>query len=165
MIILRCADALVVGFEHETDARRFWDATRERLEEFSLPLHREKTRVIEFGRHAAPARNQRGVGKPETFNFLGFTLLCGRSRRGNFLLKGKTRRDRMVAKLKEVKGELRRRMHQPIPVQGMWLRQGVAGFFCYHAAPTNSPALAAVRPQLGPLSRRTPSRGAPKASA
>jgi group II intron reverse transcriptase/maturase len=99
MIIVRYADDLVVGFEHETDARRFWDATRERLEEFSLSLHPEKTRLIEFGRHAATARKQRGLGKPETFNFLGFTLLCGRSRRGNFLLKRKTRRDRMVAKL------------------------------------------------------------------
>jgi hypothetical protein len=155
MIIVRYADDLVVGFEHETDARRFWDATRERLEEFSLSLHPEKTRLIEFGRHAATARKQRGLGKPETFNFLGFTLLCGRSRRGNFLLKRKTRRDRMVAKLKEVKGELRRRMHQPIPVQGMWLRQVVAGFFGYHAVPTNFPALAAFRLHVVRLWRRT----------
>ena len=155
MIIVRYADDLVVGFEHETDARRFRDATRERLEEFSLSLHPEKTRLIEFGRHAATARKQRGLGKPETFNFLGFTLLCGRSRRGNFLLKRKTRRDRMVAKLKEVKGELRRRMHQPIPVQGMWLRQVVAGFFGYHAVPTNFPALAAFRLHVVRLWRRT----------
>jgi group II intron reverse transcriptase/maturase len=155
MIIVRYADDLVVGFEHETDARRFWDATRERLEEFSLSLHPEKTRLIEFGRHAATARKQRGLGKPETFNFLGFTLLCGRSRRGNFLLKRKTRRDRMVAKLKEVKGELRRRMHQPLPVQGMWLRQVVAGFFGYHAVPTNFPALAAFRLHVVRLWRRT----------
>ncbi len=110
MIIVRYADDIVVGFEHETD-------------------HPEKTRLIEFGRHAAAARKQRGLGKPETFDFLGFTFLCGKSRRGNFLLKRKTRRDRMVAKLKEVKGELRQRMHQPIPMQGTWLRQVVTGFF------------------------------------
>jgi hypothetical protein len=89
------------------------------LQEFALSLHPDKTRLIEFGRFAAANRKQRGLGKPETFNFLGFTFLCGKSRRGNFLLKRKTRRDRAVAKLKEVKDELRRRMHLPIPWQGM----------------------------------------------
>ncbi len=155
MIIVRYADDIVVGFEREADARRFWEAMRERLQEFSLTLHPEKTRLIEFGRHAAAERKQRGLGKPETFNFLGFTFLCGKSRRGNFLLKRKTRRDRMVAKLKEVKGELRRRMHQPIPVQGTWLRQVVTGFFGYHAVPTNFPALAAFRRHVTGLWRRT----------
>ena len=87
MIIVRYADDIVVGFEHEADARRFWDEMRARLETFSLSLHPEKTRLIEFGRHAAERRRQRGVGKPETFNFLGFTFICGKSRRGNFLLK------------------------------------------------------------------------------
>ena len=85
MIIVRYADDIVVGFEHEADARRFWDAMRERLEEFSLSLHPEKTRLIEFGRHAADRRASAGLGKPETFNFLGFTFICGKSRRGNFL--------------------------------------------------------------------------------
>ena len=155
MIIVRYADDIVAGFEHETDARRFWEAMRERLREFSLTLHPEKTRLIEFGRHAAAARKQRGLGKPETFDFLGFRFLCGKSRRGNFLLKRKTRRDRMVAKLKEVKGELRRRMHQPIPMQGTWLRQVVTGFFGYHAVPTNFPALAAFRLHVARLWRRT----------
>src|SRR5437764_6237335 len=84
MIIVRYADDIVVGFEHETDARRFWDAMRERLQEFSLSLHPDKTRLIEFGRHAADRRAKRGLGKPETFNFLGFTLICGKSRRGYF---------------------------------------------------------------------------------
>ena len=97
MIIVRYADDIVVGFEHETDARRFWDAMRERLQEFSLSLHPDKTRLIEFGRLAAANREQRGLGKPETFNFLGFTFICGKSRRGNFLIKRKTRRDRMRA--------------------------------------------------------------------
>ena len=146
MIIVRYADDIVVGFEHESDARRFLDAMRERLEEFALSLHPEKTRLIEFGRFAAANRERRGLGKPETFNFLGFTFICGKSRRGNFLLKRKTRRDRMRAKLQEIKEELRRRMHQPIPEQGKWLRQVVTGFFNYHAVPTNSRGARRVPP-------------------
>ena len=144
-IIVRYADDTVVGFEHEADAHRFLDAMRERLEEFALTLHPEKTRLIEFGRHAAVRREQRGLGKPETLNFLGFTFICGTSRRGNFLVKRKTRRDRMKAKLQEVKEELRKRMHRPIPEQGNWLRQVVSGFLNYHAVPTNSRALSAFR--------------------
>src|SRR5215831_2582215 len=112
MIIVRYADDVVVGFEHESDARRFWDAMRERLQKFSLSLHPEKTRLLEFGRHAATNRKRRGLGKPATFNFLGFTFVCGKSLRGRFLLKRRSRRDRMKAKLKEVAGELRQRMHQ-----------------------------------------------------
>src|SRR5437667_6047905 len=92
VVIVRYADDLVVGFEHETDARRFWDAMRDRLQEFSLSLHPEKTRLIEFGRHAVTRRAQRGLGKPETFNFLGFTFICGTSSRGQFQIKRKTRR-------------------------------------------------------------------------
>jgi hypothetical protein len=145
MIIVRFADDIVVGFEHETDARRFGDAMRERLQEFSLTLHPEKTRLIEFGRHAATNRKQRGLGKPETFTFLGFTLICGKSRRGHFLIHRKTRRDRMTAKLKEIKDEMRRRMHAPIPEQRTWLKQVVTGFFAYHAVPTNFRALLVFR--------------------
>ena len=137
MIIVRYADDFIVGFEHEADARRFLDAMRERLREFALSLHPEKTRLIEFGRHAAESRKRRGLGKPETFDFLGFTFICGKSRRGKFLIKRKTRRDRMRAKLQGIKQELRRRMHQPIPVQGKWLGQVVSGYFNYHAVPTN----------------------------
>jgi RNA-directed DNA polymerase len=118
MIIVRYADDVVVGFEHESDARRFWDAMRKRLEEFSLSLHPDKTRLIEFGRHAAERRAQRGLGKPETFKFLGFIFISGRSRKGKFQLKRKSRRDRMRAKLSEIKEELWRRMHQAIPEQG-----------------------------------------------
>ena len=148
MIVVRYADDLVVGFEYESDARRFWDAMRERLQEFSLSLHPDKTRLIEFGRHAAARRSQRGLGKPETFNFLGFSFICGRSRRGKFLLKRKTRRDRMRAKLKEIKEELRERMHQPIPRQGAWLKQVVSGYFNYHAVPTNGRALEVFRAEV-----------------
>jgi RNA-directed DNA polymerase len=148
MIVVRYADDLVVGFEYESDAQRFWNAMRERLQEFSLSLHPEKTRLIEFGRHAAVRRSQRGLGKPETFNFLGFSFICGKSRRGKFLLKRKTRRDRMRAKLKEIKEELRKRMHQPIPKQGLWLKQVVAGYFNYHAVPTNGRALETFRAEV-----------------
>ena len=110
---------------------------------FALTLHPDKTRLIEFGRHAADRRARRGLGKPETFNFLGFTFICGRSRRGDFLLKRKSRRDRVRAKLKEIKKELWRHMHWSIPEQGSWLAQVVRGFFAYHAVPTNGAALRA----------------------
>jgi RNA-directed DNA polymerase len=145
MIIVRYADDLVVGFEHETDARRFLDEMRERLGKYSLSLHPEKTRLIEFGRHAAANRKRRGLGKPETFSFLGFIFISGKSRRGKFQIKRKSRPDRMRAKLEAIKQELRRRMHQPIPRQGQWLKQVVTGYFNYHAVPTNGRALATFR--------------------
>jgi RNA-directed DNA polymerase len=148
MIIVRYADDFIVGFEHEGDALRFVDAMRERLREFALSLHPEKTRLIEFGRLAATDRARRGLGKPETFNFLGFTFICGKSRRGGFLVKRKTRRDRMRAKLKDIKKALRRSMHQPIPRQGKWLKQVVLGYFNYHAVPTNHRALAVFRSEI-----------------
>jgi group II intron reverse transcriptase/maturase len=155
VVLVRYADDIVVGFEYEADARRFWDDMRQRFGEFALSLHPEKTRLIEFGRCAAARRAQRGLGKPETFNFLGLTHICGRSRRGKFLLHRRSRRDRVRAKLKEVKGALRRRMHQPIPEQGKWLGQVVRGFFAYHAVPTNGPALSAFRYHVTDLWRRT----------
>jgi hypothetical protein len=155
MIIVRYADDIIVGFEHETDARRFWDAMRERLAEYSLSLHPDKTRLIEFGRFAAARRARRGLGKPETFNFLGFTFICGRSRQGRFALKRKSRGDRMRTKLKELKEEMRRRMHQSVPEQGRWLRQVMTGFFAYHAVPTNSRALKAFRHNVIDLWRRS----------
>ena len=111
---------------------------RERLQEFALSLHSEKTRLIEFGRFAAASRKRRGLGKPETFTFLGFTFICSKTRRGKFQIKRKSRRDRMRAKLQAIKQELRRSMHQPIPQQGRWLQQVVTGYFNYHAVPTNS---------------------------
>jgi RNA-directed DNA polymerase len=158
MMIVRYADDIVVGFAHEIDARRFWDAMRKRFEEFALSLHPEKTRLIEFGRQAADRRDQRGFGKPETFNFLGFTHICGRSRHGKFLLKRKSRRDRMRGKLKEIKEEMRRRMHQPIPDQGRWLAQVVRGYFAYHAVPTNSASIGAFRHHVVDLWRCSLSR-------
>jgi RNA-directed DNA polymerase len=148
MIIVRYADDFVIGFQHEGDARRFLDEMRERLQKFALSLHPEKTRLIEFGRFAAERRERRGLGKPETFNFLGFTFICGKTRAGRFQLQRKTRRDRMRAKLKMIKEEMWHRMHQPIPTQGKWLRQLVQGYFNYHAVPTNYRALGAFRTEI-----------------
>jgi RNA-directed DNA polymerase len=162
MIIVRYADDFIVGFQHENDARRFLDALRERLGEFALSLHSEKTRLIEFGRFAAKNRKRRGLGKPETFNFLGFTFICSKTRQDKSQIKRKSRRDRMRAKLKEVKNELRRRMHQPIQVQGKWLAQVVSGYFTYHAVPTNIRALSAFRHHVGNLWRRSLTRRSDK---
>ena len=155
MIIVRYADDVIVGFEHEADARRFLEAVRERLAEFALSLHPDKTRLIEFGRFAAANRKRCGLGKPETFNFLGFTFICSKSRHGKFLVKRRTRRDRMRAKLQAIKQELRRRMHQPISVQGKWLGQVVRGYFNYFAVPTNGPTLSAFRFHVLALWRRS----------
>src|SRR5215469_5684049 len=155
MIIVRYADDFIVGFEHEADARRFLDEMRERLGEFALSLHPEKTRLIEFGRFAAERRQRRGLDKPETFNFLGFTFICGKTRAGKFQIKWKTRRDRMRAKLKMIQEGLWRRMHQSIPSQGSWLRRVVKGYFNYHAVPTNARALDVFRHHVTDLWRRT----------
>jgi len=142
IILVRYADDIVAGFEHQADAERFQAELRDRLAQFALTLHPDKTRLIQFGRRAAEERKGAGLGKPETFDFLGFTHICGRSRRGRFLLFRRTRGDRKRAKVREVKEELRRRMHDPIPSQGQWLRQVVTGFFAYHAVPNNFDALA-----------------------
>jgi len=155
MIIVRFADDLIVGFEHENDAGRFLDAMRERLRKFSLSLHPDKTRLIEFGRHAAANRRRRGLSKPETFKFLGFVFICGKSRRGRFLVTRKSRRDRMAARLREIKEGLRQRLHRPIPETGSWLAQVVAGYLAYHAVPTNSRAIGAFRYHVVVLWHRT----------
>jgi group II intron reverse transcriptase/maturase len=155
MIFVRYADDFIVGFQHDRDACRFLDEMRERLGEFALSLHPEKTRLIEFGRFAAERRQRRGLGRPETFNFLGFTFICGQTRAGKFQIKRRTRRDRMRAKLKMIKGEMWRRMHQPIPEQGKWLGRVVNGYFNYHAVPTNAHALHVFRHHVTDLWRRT----------
>jgi RNA-directed DNA polymerase len=154
MIMVRYADDIVVGFQREDDARRFWEAMRERLQEFSLTLHPDKTRLIAFGRFAAQKCEKRGLSKPETFKFLGFVLICDKTRRGDFRVRRKSRADRMRAKLREIKEALRRRANRPIPETGKWLSQVVTGYFAYHAVPTNSPALAAFRHHVLVLWRR-----------
>ena len=138
MIIVRYADDMVVGFEHEADAQHFLKVLANRLQDFELSLHPDKTRIVEFGRSAAANRQKRGLGKPETFTFLGFTFICSVSLRGRFQIKRKSRSDRVRKKLKDVKEDLRRRWHQSIPEQGTWLGHVVRGFFNYHAVPTNT---------------------------
>ena len=145
VIVVRYADDTVIGFQHRDDAERFLAELRDRLAKFALELHPDKTRLIEFGRYAVFNRRNRGDGKPETFNFLGFTHICSRTRQGRFLLVRHTRRDRKQAKLREIKEELRRRWHLSIADQGRWLGSIVRGFFAYHAVPTNSGALRAFR--------------------
>src|SRR6266540_2833988 len=162
VISVRYADDIVCGFEHEADAQRFHADLQRRMEKFALSLHPDKTRLIEFGRYAARNRVRRGLGKPETFTFLGFTHISGRSRRGDFQLQRKSRRDRMRAKLRAIKDELRRRMHDPIPQQGRWLGKVVRGYFAYHAVPTNAASLSAFRHHVANLWRRTLTRRSQK---
>ena len=147
MVIVRFADDAVVGFEHRDDAERFWADLRDRLAKFSLELNAEKTRLIEFGRYAAERRKARGLGKPETFRFLGFTHACGKTRKGRFKLKRVTDSKRMRAKLNALKGKIERRMHLPIPEQGRWLASVLRGHYNYYAVPDNSEALRAFRRQ------------------
>jgi RNA-directed DNA polymerase len=151
VVIVRFADDFTVGFQYEEDAQRFLADLRERFAKFGLELHPDKTRLIEFGRHAARRRKARGLPKPETFDFLGFTHFCGISRRGRFWLRRITIGKRMRAKLKEVKDELKRRRHQPIPVQGKWLQSVIQGHLAYYAVPGNTDAVAAFRTQVSRL--------------
>jgi RNA-directed DNA polymerase len=147
VIIVRFADDFIVGFEHEDDAQRLLTDLRQRLADFGLALHPDKTRLIEFGRHAARRRAARGLGKPETFDFLGFTHVCGKTMAGHFGLRRFTISKRLRAKLREVKTELLRRRHLPVPEQGRWLASVVRGYLAYYAVPGNSPAMNAFRTQ------------------
>ncbi len=150
VIIVRFADDIVVGFAVKSDAVRFWAELIERMRKFSLELHPEKTRLLEFGPLAAENRKRRGEGKPETFNFLGFTHICGNKRsNGRFTVLRQTIRKRVQAKLSEVKTELKRRMHDPIPEVGSWLRSVVGGHIRYYGVPTNGAALHMFRFQVG----------------
>jgi hypothetical protein len=148
VVIVRYADDYVVGFEHRHDAQRFLSDLRDRFARFGLELAADKTRLIEFGRSAARNRKARGLGKPETFDFLGFKHICSKTKNGRFMLKRITVPGRMQAKLREVKVELKRRRHQPIPVQGRWLGSVVRGHFAYHAVPGNSDAMTAFHDQV-----------------
>lgn len=138
VIIVRYADDFIVGFQHREDAERFRDELSARLGKFGLSLKAEKTRLIEFGRYAARDRSGRGEGKPETFDFLGFTHICGRSREGHFYVKRRTSKKRMRTKLKEVKDRLKRMTHRPVPEVGQWLGSVVRGYLAYHSVPGNT---------------------------
>ena len=145
ILIVRYADDVVMGFQVKAEAERFWSELKERMRKFELELHPEKTRLLEFGRFAAEQRRKRGEGKPETFNFLGYTHICGRTRKGKFLVVRQTIRKRMLAKLKEIRTELRRRMHDPLKEQGQWLRAVVGGHIRYYGVPGNTAALRSFR--------------------
>ena len=148
VIVVRYADDSILGFQHQSDADRFLDEFRERLGKFGLELHPEKTRRIEFGRWAEQNRKRRGEGKPETFDFLGFTHISGKNRKGRFTVKRKTVAKRMRTKLQQVKEQLRRRRHDPMPLLGSWLKSVVQGYFNYHAVPGNIDSLMGFRERV-----------------
>jgi group II intron reverse transcriptase/maturase len=162
VIIVRYADDFVVGFQHRTEAERFLAELRTRFARFGLALHPDKTRLIEFGRFADWDRRGRGGGKPPTFDFLGFTHYCGKTRNGKFAVRRRTMSKRLRRKLKEVKAELRRRMHDPVPETGTWLKSVLNGHFRYYGVPHNKPALDAFRSEVARLWRRTLSRRSQK---
>src|ERR1700721_2649884 len=159
VIVVRFADDIVVGFNSKADADQFRTELSERMTKLHLELHPEKTRLLEFGPYAIDQRQWRGEGKPETFNFLGFTHICVKKRsNGRFTVLRQTIRKRLQTKLNEVKAELRRRMHEPIPKQDKGLRGVVGGHFCYYGVPMNQPALAVFRFRVGWLWHRSLSR-------
>ena len=156
MIVVRYADDFVLGFEQRADAERFLEDLRERLAKFGLELHPGKTRLIEFGRWAIAERRKRGAGKPDTFDFLGFTHICEINRKsGYFVVKRKTARKRKRLKLSEIKRQLQMRMHAPVRETGEWLRSVVGGYFRYHGVPGNFRTLASFRGAVSWLWLRT----------
>jgi group II intron reverse transcriptase/maturase len=162
VLIVRYADDFVMSFEYQAEAERFLSALRERLAKFALELHPEKTRLIEFGRYAGARRAARGLGKPETFNFLGFTHICGKTRQGRYSVVRRTMAKRVRAKLQEVKAELERRLHQSIPEQGRWLGSVVVGHLRYYGVPLNFHSLRAFRNAVTRLWRQALSRRSQK---
>jgi RNA-directed DNA polymerase len=148
VVVIRYADDTIVGFQYQTDADRFLENLRKRLAKFGLELHPDKTRRIEFGRFAEENRKRRGEGKPDTFDFLGFTHISGKNRLGRFAVRRLTIRKRMRSKLREIKQQLRQRMHDPVPQTGAWLRSVVQGYFNYYAVPGNLDSLSLFRDRL-----------------
>lgn len=149
VIIVRYADDYVMGFQHRGEAERFLSESKERFAYYGLEIHSEKTRLIEFGRFAEENRKRRGLGKPETFDFLKFTHICARTRRNNcFTIRRKTIAKRLQRKLKEVRKEIMRRRHEPVPVQGKWLRSVVQGHLNFFGVPGNQDAVDSFRTQV-----------------
>ena len=148
VIIIRYADDTATGFQYKHEAEQFLSDLKERMRKFGLEIHPEKSRLIEFGRFAAEKREKKGEGKPETFNFLGFTHICGKSLKGKFLVVRNTITKRLRGKLAEIKEELMRRRHEPIEVLGKWLRSVVQGYFNYHAVPGNIFQIGSFRTQV-----------------
>jgi RNA-directed DNA polymerase len=153
VIIVRYADDFVMGFQSQVDAEHFLRELCQRLEKFGLQLHPEKTRLIEFGRFAAESRERKGEGKPETFDFLGFTHCCGKTRQGWFTIKRKSIAKRVRATLQKLKQQLRARMHAPVMEVGRWLGAVVRGWFNYHAVPGNTKRLRAFHAEVRRLWR------------
>ena len=151
VMVVRYADDFVVGFQYREEAERFMIELRERLAKFGLELHPDKTRLIEFGRFADSNRQKRGEGKPDTFDFLGFTHACGKTRKGYFQVVRLTIKKRFRAKLKALKAEFRDRLHLSIPEVGKWLKTVMNGYYQYHAVPGNSRILWAFRYHVGRL--------------
>ena len=145
VVIVRFCDDFVVGFQHRQEAERFYSELVERFRAFGLELHSGKTRILEFGRFAAENRRRRGKSKPETFDFLGFTHICGRTRKGKFTVFRHTMSKRILAKLRFLKEELRRRLHGPVAEVGKWLRTVLLGHFRYYGLPGNSRKLESFR--------------------
>ena len=145
VIVVRYADDFIIGLQSKSDANRLPAELQRRLRKFGLDLHPDKTRLIEFGRYAAERRQMRGLGKPETFDFLGFTHICGRTRKGRFTVRRQTMAKRLRSKLGELKAELRRRRHHRVHDVGCWLRAVVRGHYAYYGVPLNSRALASFR--------------------
>ena len=162
VIVVRYADDIVLGFQYESDAERFLTALRERFAKFNLELHADKTRLIEFGQYAAERRRCRGKGKPETFNFLGFTHICSRSRKGKFAIRRHPIQARMRAKLRELKEEFRRRLHAPVKEVGRWIQSVVVGWYRYFAVPRSMPYLRSFWYHVGRLWKRSLGRRSQK---
>jgi RNA-directed DNA polymerase len=160
--LVRYVDDIVVGFEKYHEAKQFQEALQQRLATFGLELHAEKTRVIEFGRFAQERRREHGRCRPETFTFLGFTHICGRSRTGRFQVVRRTMALRLRAKLGEIKTELRRRRHLPVPTQGSWLRSVLLGHYQYYGVPLNAKALQQFRKEVSHLWHRSLSQRSQK---
>jgi group II intron reverse transcriptase/maturase len=155
VIVVRYADDIILGFQYQTDADRFLENLRERLAKFGLELHPDKTRRIEFGRFAEENRKRRGEGKPETFDFLGFTHISGKNSLGRFMVRRATIRKRMRGKLRKIGQQLRARMHDPVPQTGKWLQSVVQGYFNYYAVPGNLTSLGVFRDRVLALWWRT----------
>ena len=163
VIAVRYADDIITGFQHKSDAERFLAQLRERFAKFGLELHPTKTRLLEFGRYADENRHRSGLGRPEPFDFLGFTHICGKTSNGRFAVLRHTIRKRMQAKLNEVKAELRKRLHDPIPAVGEWLGSVVRGHIQYYAVPTNVRTVGLFRLRVGWLWHRSLMRRSQKA--
>jgi RNA-directed DNA polymerase len=151
VIFVRYCDDFVIGFQYEEDARRLWADLSTRLSKFGLSLHEDKTRLLEFGKFAQGNRLRRGQGRPETFNFLGFTHYCGETRDGRFLVKRKTQRRRMIRKLKQLRVECRRRMHAPVKDQHKWLSSVLRGHYAYYGVPCNFRSIAGFLWEVGKI--------------